>query len=111
MTKHTPGPWKAEDNMSNEHKGKGWIVRGVDGKPLTGWGSITTTEANARLIAAAPDLLAVCEAELEVYDGMDRSRLRVETLARIAALRAAIAKARGEPISNPDYAPTPDADF
>jgi hypothetical protein len=50
----------------------------------------------AQLFAAAPDLLAACEAELEVYAGMDVTTLMPKTLARISALRAAVARARGE---------------
>lgn len=56
--KPTPGPWKASEaicrNAPNAH-----VV--TDGK----WGSpniaVVDTEANARLIAAAPDLLEACE--------------------------------------------------
>lgn len=48
MIKHTPGPWKAILNA----------VAGPNGSAV----------ANARLIAAAPDLLEVCKAYLDWDD-------------------------------------------
>jgi len=60
-TRHTPGTWKAylavADNAPNY-----WIVSTRAFK-----GTVTATcdnEANAKLIAAAPDLLAACKARL-----------------------------------------------
>lgn len=57
-TKHTPGPWKA-------HHGKGQMMIVQDAKSNSGianliaftGGGIAEDDANARLIAAAPDLL------------------------------------------------------
>lgn len=49
--------------------------------------------ADARLIAAAPDLFAACEAVLRWYE-VDSSEFNRE--AAIAACRAAISKARGQ---------------
>lgn len=52
--KHTPGPWKAVPHGSR--------IYGPDGYELAAtsyeWQRTSTTEANARLIAAAPDMLA-----------------------------------------------------
>lgn len=57
MNKHTPGPW------TQEHDGAVVIGRRVV-IPVNGCGpdgvSRKEREANARLIAAAPDLLAAC---------------------------------------------------
>ena len=86
--KHTPGPWVT----TPEPNGIEW---GVDaGK----WGIATcaaepgdgTTEANARLIASAPDLLAALS-DLLAIEGLEGDR-------RFALNKAfsAIAKARGE---------------
>lgn len=74
---HTPGPWTADQSVKT-----GAVVAEVDrlfGQSITV--RVTTTnmdktteafnaesEANARLIAAAPDLLHACEVALE--DGM-----------------------------------------
>jgi hypothetical protein len=53
-TKHTPGPWIAYPKTGGEILYYGIVVaRALRGK-LTGW----EQDANARLIAAAPDLLA-----------------------------------------------------
>lgn len=84
---HTPGPWQYHVT--------------VDGDAIVaGGGKVRVAEAlvcdvgyederaNARLIAAAPDLLAACEAMIGTAKkaGMN-----------VSAFRAAIAKAKGEP--------------
>ena len=64
LVKHTKGPWKV---------GTGWIYAGNKPKgarsiceiPAYPWGN---TEANARLIAAAPELLEACQAVLTRLD-------------------------------------------
>lgn len=91
MTQFTPGPWKAINALGV------WIVGCGDDHLLTKIpaGSVDA-EANARLIAAAPELLdalnslsAVCEqAQLRHGHGV-WSQLLDDA-------RAAIAKARGE---------------
>ena len=104
MSKHTPGPWElSKPNFGERHiYVSSW--RSVDGKKCTSGkqhicvlpyegkrGAIVYHEmfnANASLIAAAPDLLEALE-----------DLLGWQTLAPddvVAAARAAIAKARGE---------------
>ena len=56
---HTPGPWKER----NPHKGA-WELRCPKGN-LVCWVTLAK-EKNARLIAAAPDLLAACKAALNI---------------------------------------------
>lgn len=60
MSKHTPGPWKVE----NDH----YITAGID--YVADVGDATTRDkeiaANARLIAAAPDLLEACKEAIEM---------------------------------------------
>ena len=68
MSRHTPGPWKYEyDNSSG-----GWWFELTGGetpdqKPVISGsyncpqGELETAEANARLIAASPDLLAAIQ--------------------------------------------------
>ena len=62
--KHTPGEWKVsdsgEDLISIRNVGTGFRIARVNS--LTGDSEIG--QANARLIAAAPDLLAACEKAL-----------------------------------------------
>jgi hypothetical protein len=105
-TKHTPGPWKVQPGeISLGPYNKGLMVGplqyakvhvvGPFEKPLD-----EETRANARLVAAAPELLAMLQ---EVSDwnradirGFDDISPNMEMLkARQAALRAAIAKVEG----------------
>jgi hypothetical protein len=60
MNEFTPGPWKAEE--SNVIAPDGLVVAMVDGS----FGS--EIEANARLIAVAPDLLDIIEEFLIIMD-------------------------------------------
>lgn len=97
MTKHTPGPWS---------------FRGCDG----GWAidfnedqeqivDYVYEEADARLIAAAPELLDAlelackelhaCQAVIHLAGGFDPAYVR-DAQAALKTMRTAIAKARGE---------------
>lgn len=92
--KHTPSPWS---------------VGGVSGQEIYGGGRLIAnawTDADARLIAAAPDLLAALEAFLRAPSvgsgGPGSSTIVVQEFNRRAA-RAAIAKARGESSEGPAH--------
>ena len=95
--KHTPGPWAVFQNDSDEERldinslhpsGKGaFFVAETIGGLADG-----EMEANARLIAAAPDLLQACEQAEHWLDHDDGSAEPAEML---RVLRAAIAKANG----------------
>lgn len=75
MSKHTPGPWAIRRHWSNEDAFEIYPDRGDPG--YGEWASIVEigdycyedeAEANARLIAAAPDMLdmlKVCHSALE----------------------------------------------
>ena len=54
---HTPGPWAITDDFIGVHDEQGRCIADMDseGAPDIGYGE---SLANARLIAAAPDLLA-----------------------------------------------------
>ena len=60
-TKHTPGPWEKADGTDGITRGiRGW--HGPERVNVINWNGISratsvTGQANARLIAAAPDLL------------------------------------------------------
>lgn len=90
---HTPGPWRVFDNADHFIIGIGEL--NGDGITDCGFGiwrgKSEEAQANARLIAAAPDLLAVLpdllDHYLTCYDG------NYDQLATDA--RAAIAKAEG----------------
>ena len=97
MTEHTPGPWQIDQDD---------VRRGVF--HLYAWDRDllerriadpdiydARDNANARLIAAAPELLEACETTLANLAPAYASEHLV-----IKRLRAAIAKARGQEISN-----------
>ena len=95
MSKHTPGKWRAGYLDEADRKNQ-MIVRAedVDGQPYIAicpnpvCGDL---EANAQLIAAAPDLLAVCKWSLEHFEGGGPELVPITE-----RLRAAIAKAKGK---------------
>lgn len=58
----TPGPWYAALDRSGEDRSE-WCVRDrISGAYITGWGRVMQSEANARLMAAAPEMLAFLHA-------------------------------------------------
>lgn len=97
MSRYTPGPWKAGNNG---HNGVIYIMAGEDILcevfdddrlvPLP-------DEANARLIAAAPDLLEALTTFVSQYVALvesgDAGCWDVEAEPKVIAARAAIAKA------------------
>jgi len=104
MSEHTPGPWQIESRFV------GPLVITAECRPEidksgkleiahVGAETFMVANANARLIAAAPDLLAaledilkVAEADLALTSNPHPMREAV-----VNSARAAIAKARGEP--------------
>lgn len=70
--KHTPGPWKYETYRRRAliRSGNGWVSRGTgDGYDIAriaagehAVSSVAEEEANARLIAAAPEMLEALQA-------------------------------------------------
>jgi hypothetical protein len=93
-TKHTPAPWYigvATSTIESPIGEKFFGVGSAEGRGICRVSRLSTLdnedEANASLIAAAPELLAACE-------------LAVKSLAsfpdRAAVVQAAIAKAKGE---------------
>lgn len=87
QTTHTPGPWEVL-------AGPEWGGFTVGGQRIVAtmreWGFPGEAEANARLIAAAPDLLAALESAEDVLSETDTH------LSTLHKVRAAIAKAKGE---------------
>lgn len=110
--RHTPGPWSAQtDAMLRDGAQRCRIVamRSTRHDVATTCVRETseTEEANARLIAAAPDFMSAAQRLLAVFDqqrmttaeriiaGISDAGLRTEGNAAIEALRAAVAKATG----------------
>jgi hypothetical protein len=90
-TQHTPGPWKMGFNFTNEQAiiGKDGVVV-ADASWLGGSGCELSIDnpADAKLIAAAPDLLEFAKEWLD-RQGTDENYM-------VMKARAAIAKATGE---------------
>jgi hypothetical protein len=95
-TKHTPGPWRVSGNEKEVYAKHPhgfvcpFVVSDCSGReqfgPLATEHFPETAKANARLIAAAPDLLAACKA----YFYGEKPDRECE-----AMMGAAIAKAEG----------------
>lgn len=92
---HTPGPWEIHDAVAtNVIGGLAYRVARCD---FDGAEPCPEAMANARLVAAAPDLLTACSAALSLLgDTRISQRSPGEKGDVVADLRAAIAKARGE---------------
>lgn len=79
MSEHTKGPWIQEPAMSSAahdrailQVGGFTVIAQVPGKIQS------EAIANARLIAAAPDLLEACEAQLRVIDTLMARLMEVD---------------------------------
>lgn len=92
---HTPGPWRAERSKLNDL----WTVYCGRGKNIAAvhdpYGSDDAVcEANARLAAAAPELLEALRDTARILDAVRYSAgLGKNQLERLAKAKAAIAKA------------------
>ena len=92
---HTPGPWIAGDDEGSDY----YLVGPHDGDGIVYQPVVKLhSEANARLIAAAPEMLAALQAVLAEIEGPDRPHSTDSWLPSHLAhqVRAAIAKATGE---------------
>lgn len=92
MSKHTPGPWKTNgDPYVSTHNGRQSIaftdVRGISG---------VESRANARLIAAAPDLLDALNVMLGSIHPYREDGTPTIPEATIDIVNAAIEKATGD---------------
>lgn len=99
-SKHTPGPWDLGVNSYNaETRAEGDVLVKKTGKRIAYTGSVHTdrevNKANARLIAAAPELLEALE---NITAGLNDEEDTMPLIrgSEVKAARKAIAKARGE---------------
>ena len=94
-TKHTPGPWDASyrDGGARIMAGSITLANILQGGHA---GSLAEQYANARLIAAAPELLAALRELLELHRPTRAKQRTIEARdAAIASAVAAIDKAEG----------------
>ncbi len=96
MSAHTPAPWAVDGTL---HSGDLDVISAdgriamIDDSRATGWNE-PTIKANARLIAAAPDLLAALQMVEAIWSRDQTANIDPES--PLAKVRAAIAKATGE---------------
>lgn len=86
MSKHTPGPWMVQNGKIVEKCYNGFVI--ADVRNAT---EVMADEANACLIAAAPELLEACKAYIRYCDDGEG-----EIAPMYKTMKAAIAKAEGE---------------
>lgn len=106
MSKHTPGPWDYWSGYNAYDKVEAQITAEGGDIVIASYNHlISEGEANARIMAAAPDLLEALEKIVEYahqYSGRERSQAAAMEIVEtpisddVAAARVAIAKARGE---------------
>ncbi len=92
MSKHTPGPWTFRQAGAN------WRVYASDGRSFDAGDALyhPENEANARLIAAAPELLRALEDLVDEQNGPPLIRYEKSWAAAMGKARSAIAKAEGK---------------
>jgi len=103
MSAHTPGPWVLEqDGDVYVRLAPDNVIRCMDERSDV---AISQDYANARLIAAAPDLLAALQVALHAlenarleydYHGNPMDKCDADVIAAVDTLRAVIAKATGD---------------
>ncbi|MDX1117061.1 hypothetical protein GOL29_03295 [Sinorhizobium medicae] len=92
MSKHTPGEWKFGVRRDNSI----WLSLGDPRKGPHYQGDLYASEADARLIAAAPELLAALKAAIELSDRRLTEAGRTEEAQAVYdQVASAIAKAEG----------------
>lgn len=105
-TQHTPGPWHWDGSYARRDNSR--IIKVVNGPASGNWVAAALdfnrddrddeVNANAHLIAAAPDLLASCQFALDWVNRIgEHAPIQFGGEAEVAAqLRASIAKAEGQ---------------
>ena len=112
MTEHTPGPWEFKA-IPFIHEGSGVVINDFTDHPHPAKSVVETARANARLIAASPDLLAQLREDCEVLEALligsiPESERFSETNRVLGNIAATINKAVEGPDTEPDRAGHPD---
>ena len=97
-TQHTPGPWKMGVRQPNSYK----FIYGREGEEVANCDRLTNFPdenlGNARLIAAAPELLAACEVALaDLTKTVNFEEGDEHTVATCNLLDQVITKAKTQP--------------
>lgn len=98
-TKHTPGPWRYEAGRDGRPP---YVIRRTEGGFVVVGMTADRQEADARLIAAAPELLEALQKLLDLQvakkelEYLDKGIGTKTPNAAWLEARAAVAKARGE---------------
>jgi len=91
---HTPGPWECPNLDDDYSSRQGWITT-KEGTLIAAMEPSDNQESDARLIAAAPELLAACQEVMRNFVAAKAEYdFKGEALG-VTASRAAIAKAIG----------------
>ena len=95
MSAHTPGPWVTADAFGPAPDGQcvGEVANGYLVACTTGYFGREGAKANARLIAAAPELLEAARAAMQCIGELPPTQARVEVA---QMLQVAIEKATGK---------------
>jgi len=99
MSKHTPGPWRAELINWQGPNGKEYITWEVTQEKHAGeWYDLaeTLTAADARLMAAAPDMLAALQSAVSDAGWLMSDGTRKQCEAALAKANAGLARLSGE---------------
>jgi hypothetical protein len=97
---HTPGPWEVWEINDGDSRPE-WRVVQVTGGRATPWVASVDGRGNARLIAAAPDLLAALERMRWLLERVEGTEMSAEAMRPVfghlySEARATIAKATGD---------------
>lgn len=101
MTKHTPGPWEIAFETFDNDGAPETAIQALGGRAFVafalefGPNNPQMREANARLIAAAPDLLEALKKIVKSLADQDDEGM-IEHVYLMIKARAAITKATGE---------------
>lgn len=99
QSKHTPGPWAIREHNYGDVNGAHGVFGPDSPLPIVNcvYGDdLSQSDANANLIAAAPELLAACQMAVSRPENITPAQLMQLSADTRDALRAAIAKATGD---------------
>lgn len=103
MSNHTPGPWMIQSRDNDllfdvvDSRTESKLIAGPFRHELPTVKGNSETIANARLIAAAPELLEALET-IVCWQDVDSIGARLTSAQMLTQARAAIAKAKGEAV-------------